>query len=141
MAKINKLFWLFLLVFSIVTISGCNTDQSKNEDKIADKTNSGINAELLKEQNDLYEKVCQDFSDVNNKVVELNSKIRSMTGKLTEDQNKAIDEIEDKRNSIYTRMHGLKNVSSADWENFKITLEKDIEGVKTQVDEIIRGIK
>lgn len=141
MAKINKLFWLFLLVFSIVTITGCSTDQSKNEDKNADKTNSGINAELLKEQNDLYEKVCRDFSDVNKKVVELNSKIRSMSGKLTEDQNKAIDEIEDKRNSIYTRMHGLKNVSSADWENFKITLEKDIEGVKTQVDEVISGIK
>ncbi len=138
MIKINKFLWVSVLSFSIFILAGCGTDKS---DKNVDKTKSEVNTELLQEQNDLYEKVCQDFSTINQKVVELNNKMRSMNGKLSDTQNKAIDEIEEKRNSIYSRMHGLKNVTTADWENFKTTLGKDIDDVNSQIDEILNGLK
>ena len=140
MFKIKKFLWLFLLSFSIVLFVGCSSDQPNKENKSADQTKSGVNTELLKEQNDLYEKVCGDFSAINQKVIELNDKIHSMKGKLTDDQNKAIDEVEVKRASINTRMHGLKNVSPQEWGNFKTVLVDDIDDVKTQIDEIINGI-
>ena len=140
MVKISKYFWLFLLSFSISIFTSCSSDHSKGEEKNADSTKSGINTELLQEQNDLYEKVCQDFSDINKKVVELNDKIHSMKGKLSEAQNATIDEIEQKRSSIHTSMGGLKKVSPADWESFKTKLENDINDVKTQIDEILSTI-
>jgi peptidoglycan hydrolase CwlO-like protein len=140
MIKIKKIYSLFFLSFCIIVYTGCNSSSSNEDDIDAKKSKSEINAELLQEQNDLYEKVCEDFTEINKKVIELNDKIHSMEGKLTEAQNSAIDEIEEKRASVNTRIRGLKKVSSADWENFKITLEKDIVDVKTQIDEIISTI-
>ncbi len=137
MFKISKILWVFLLIFSIIMLTGCNTEQSKNEDN----PKSEINAELLKEQNDLYEKVCKDFTEINQKVIELNNKIHSAKEKLSDEQNRAIDEIEKKRASVNDQMHGLKNVPESEWENFKITLEKNIVDVKTQINEVIEGIK
>lgn len=139
MIKIKKFSWLFFLSFSILFFTGCNT-RSSNDDENAKKLKSEINAELLQEQNEVYEKVCVDFTEINQKVIELNNKIHSMEGKLTEVQNNAIDEIEKKRTSVNTRMHGLKKVSSADWENFRTTLEEDIVDVKAQLDEVISSI-
>jgi predicted nucleic acid-binding Zn-ribbon protein len=140
MIKIKKIYSLFFLSFCIIVYTGCNSSSSNEDDIDAKKSKSEINAELLQEQNDLYEKVCEDFTEINKKVIELNDKIHSMEGKLTEAQNSAIDEIEEKRASVNTRMRGLKKVSSADWENFKTTLEKDIVDVKAQIDEIISTI-
>ena len=140
MVKISKFFWLFLLSFSFLLFTGCSAESSKDEGKNVDSTKSEINTELLQEQNDLYEKVCQDFSDINKKVVELNDKIHSMKGKLTDAQNKSIDEIEKKRASIHTSMGGLKKVSAADWETFKTNLENDISDVKVEIDEILNSI-
>jgi hypothetical protein len=128
---------VFLLSFSILVLAGCNSDQTKNEDN----ANAEINTALLKEQNDLYEKVCKDFSEINQKVIELNDKIHSAKEKLSVGQNEAIDEIEKKRASVNTRMRGLKKVPSTEWENFRTILEKDIVDMKTQIDEVISGIK
>ena len=135
MFKINFFKWFLLLSFGMILITGCNTEQSKTEDK-----SPAINAEFLKEQNELYEKVCQDFSTINQKVIELNNKIHSMKGKLTDEQNKALDSLDVNRNSVYNRMHSLKKVSQGDWEDFKTTLGKDIDNVKTQIDDIISTI-
>ena len=107
----KKSLWLSLLSFSIVIFAGCSADKTDNN---VDNSKSAVNTELLKEQNDLYENVCQDFSDINQEVIKLNDKMRSMNGKLTEDQNKAIDEIEEMRASINARMRGLKKVSPAE---------------------------
>lgn len=139
MFNLNKILWLFLLAFTMVTLTNCGTGQSKKS--VEDEKAKAEANQLLKEQNELYEKACHDLTAINEKVIELNDKIHSMKGKLTEDQNKSIDEIESKRASINTRMKGIKNVPQADWENFKTTLEKDIEDMKTLIDEVISGIK
>lgn len=141
MVKNSNYLWSFLLSFSILIFAGCNSDQTKNDDKNTDSINTEINTKLLQEQNDLYEKVCKDFSDINKLVLDLNDKIHTKTEKLTEAQNNAIDEIEQKRSSINTRMHELKKVSPAEWENFKLTLEEDIVDVKAQISEVISTIK
>ena len=97
--------------------------------------------QLLTEQNELYEIACRDFSDINQKVVELNRKITSMTGKLTEEQNAAIDDIEAKRSSISSRMKTVKTIPQAEWEDFKSTLEQDIVDTRTKLDELLGSIK
>jgi len=139
MFKKKKILWLFVLVFSMITLTDCGTGQS-NKEESNDKVNSEVNA-LLKEQNELYAKACEELSNINQKVIELNDKIHSMKGKLTDAQNKAIDEIIEKRTSINARMRQVKNVSGNDWENFKTTLEKDIDDMKIQIDEVLASIK
>lgn len=64
-----------------------------------------------------------------------------MKGKLTEDQNKTIDEIETMRASINTRMKGVRNVSRDNRGNFKTTLVKDINNMKNQIEEVLNSIK
>jgi len=64
-----------------------------------------------------------------------------MTGKLTEEQNAAIDEIEAKRTSISARMKTVKTIPQADWENFKSTLEQDIIDTGAKLDELLSSIK
>ena len=138
MRKMNRVLCSLLLAFSIIVSSGCGT-QSKKAEEAAKKE---LSDQLLKEQNDLYAKACQDLTGINQKVIELNDKIHSMKEKkLTEIQNKSIDEFEEKRASINTRMRGLKNVTPEDWEDFKTKLENDIDEAKVQIDEILSSIK
>ncbi|HPF51528.1 MAG TPA: hypothetical protein PK335_08125 [Draconibacterium sp.] len=139
MFKLNKLVCVFLLAFAMVTLSNCGANQPKNEIKAEQPSPEAV--QLLTDQNALYEVVCRDFSDINQKVMELNSKIRSMTGKLTEEQNAAIDEIEAKRTSISTRMKTVKTIPQADWENFKSTLEQDISDTQAKLDKLLSSIK
>lgn len=138
MLKMTSKISLFLLAISLVFMTNCGTDQSKNANN---DQPSPEEIQLLTDQNELYEVVCRDFSDINQKVMELNSKIRSMTGKLTEEQNAAIDEIEEKRSSISSRMKTVKSVSQADWENFKATLQQDISDTNSKIDELLSSIK
>ena len=138
MRKMNRVLCLLLLAFGILVFSGCGT-QSKKTEEAAKKE---LSDQLLKEQNDLYAKACQDLSVINQKVIELNDKIHSMKEKkLTEVQNKSIDDFEEKRASINTRMHGLKNVAPEEWGDFKTKLENDIDDAKGQIDEILDSIK
>ena len=139
MSNLNKILGVFLLAFIMVTMTNCGTDQSKKDN--TDKQPSPEAIQLLTEQNELYELACRDFSDINQKVVELNRKITSMTGKLTEEQNAAIDDIEANRSSISSRMKTVKTIPQADWENFKSTLEKDIINTRAKLDELLSSIK
>lgn len=139
MFKLNKLVCAFLIAFAMVTLTNCGTNQSKNETNVEQPSPEAL--QLLTDQNELYEQVCRDFSDINQKVMELNRKIRTMTGKLTEAQNAAIDEIEAKRTSISTRMKTVKTIPEADWESFKSTLEQDISDTKTKLDDLLSTIK
>ena len=84
MIKTKNFYRLFFLIVSIIFYAGCSSNTSKEEDENAKNSKSEINAELLKEQNDLYEKVCVDFTEINKKVIELNDKIHSKKEKLTE---------------------------------------------------------
>ena len=99
-----------------------------------------ISAEFKQEQSDLLAKANQELSSINQKIRELNDKIKENGGKLTDAQNEAIDEFEEKRASVNKCMHQIKNISPEGWEDFKTTFEKDLEEVKTQIDAILEGV-
>ena len=85
-------------------------------------------------------KANQELSSINQKIRELNDKIKEKGGKLTDAQNEAIDEFEEKRASVNKCMHQIKNISPQGWDDFKTTFEKDLEEVKNQIDEILEGL-
>jgi uncharacterized protein YoxC len=130
-SRIN--FCLFLSVFFLVVLSGCGSGQQKS----TEETQPEISAEFKQEQSELLAKANQELSSINQKIRELNDKIKAKGGKLTDAQNEAIDEFEEKRASVNKCMHQIKNISQEGWEDFKSTFEKDLEEVKTSIDEIL----
>ncbi len=126
-------FCLFLSVFFLVVFSGCGSGQKKSSDEKPPE----ISAEFKQEQSELLAKANQELSSINQKIRELNDKIKEKGGKLTDEQNEAIDEFEEKRASVNKCMHQIKNISQDGWEEFKSTFEKDLEDVKTSIDEIL----
>ena len=144
MFKMSKFLWLFLIGCSIFVIPGCGTGQQKSEDKNAGEPKSEIAAELLKEHNDLLAKANQEVHNINQKLIVLNDKIHAYHekgGKLTDAQNKEIDEIEKIRATINPRIHQINNVTQEQWDNFKTTFEKDIEEVKSRIDVLLNELK
>lgn len=144
MFKVSKFLWLFIIACSIFINSGCGTGQKKSEDINASEPKSEISTQLLKEHNDLITKVNQEIHNINEKLIELNNKIHAYNArgsKLTETQNKEIDEIEKIRATINPRIHEINNVSQEQWETFKTTVEKDIEDVKTKIDVLLNEFK
>jgi chromosome segregation ATPase len=144
MYKMSKFLWLFLIACSIFINSGCGTGQKKSEDKNAVEPKSEIATQLLKEHNDLITKANQEIHNINQKLIELNDKIKAHNAKgrkLTEAQNKEIDEIEKIRATINPRVHEINNVSQEQWETFKTKLEKDLEDVKTRIDVLSNELK
>jgi len=139
MYKLKQILRVLLIAFIISTLTNCGANKSKKDNNTDQPSPEAI--QLLTEQNELYEIACRDFSDINQKVVELNRKITSMTGKLTEEQNAAIDDIEAKRSSISSRMKTVKTIPQAEWEDFKSTLEQDIVDTRTKLDELLGSIK
>ena len=141
MFKMSKFLWLFLIGCSIFVFSGCGTGLQKSEDNNADELKSEIISEQLqKEHSELITKANQELAIINQKIRDLNDKIHTKGGKLTETQNKAIDEIEEKRASVNKRMHEIKNVPQEEWDNFKTTFEKDIDEVKTKIDGVLNEL-
>jgi TolA-binding protein len=128
-------FYLFLSVFFLVVITGCGSGQQKGES--TGEPESEISAEIQKEKSELLAKANAELSEINQKIRTLNDKIQKKGGKLTDAQNEALDEFEEKRGSVNKCMHQIKNISSEGWKDFKTTFEKDLEEVKTQIDEIL----
>ncbi len=137
MSQLRKITGLLIISFSFLIFTGCSTNQQKKEDKDAGIRNTEMNNELIKEHNDLLNKANQDLAYINTKIGELNDKIHTKGGKLTEAQNKALDEFELKRSSVNKRIHEIKDVPQENWEDFKGTFEKDISEVKNKIDSII----
>lgn len=140
MKKFKNHFYLLLTGFFLVVFTGCGSGQQKNDEKSAGEPEAEISAEIQKEKSELLAKANADLSEINQKIRELNDKIKEKGGKLTEEQNEAIDEFEEKRASVNKCMHQIKNISQDGWEDFKTTFEKDLEEVKTSIDEILEGI-
>jgi peptidoglycan hydrolase CwlO-like protein len=140
MFALMKNFSILLVAVSMVVFSGCGTGQKKNANGTQDKVKSEVSTEFLQEQNELLAKANQELSGINKKILELNDKIKDKGGKLTDAQNEAIDEFEEKRASVNKCMHQIKNISPEGWKDFKSTFEKDLEEVKSMIDEILEGI-
>lgn len=141
MFKMNMFLRLFFIVCSIFVFSGCEKGVQKSEEKNAGELKSEIVSEQLqKEHSELITKANQELAIINQKIRDLNDKIHAKGGKLTETQNKSIDEIEEKRSSVNKRMHEIKNVPQEEWDNFKTTFEKDIDEVKTMIDGVLNEL-
>lgn len=133
----NKLSGLMLIVFCTFFFFGCETNSQKSEDKNAAEKANVISEELHQEQCNLLSKANEELAGINQKVRSLNDKIRDKGGKFTDAQNKALDDFEAKQASINKRMHDIKNIRQADWENFKTTFDKDLEEINTTIDNIL----
>lgn len=137
MFKMSKFLWLFLIGFSIIAFSRCGSGQQKSEDKNASEPKSEISSEIQKEHNELSGKAVQEIHNINEKLTNLNDKIHTYHekgGKLTEAQNKEIDEIEKIRATLNPRIHEINKISQEQWVSFKTTFEKDLDAVKTRID-------
>ncbi|MBW6534877.1 MAG: hypothetical protein K0B11_07710 [Mariniphaga sp.] len=136
MSTLKKSFGILLSGLLLVVLSGCGTGQKKSAEEIQLE----ISAEFKQEQSELLAKANQELSGINQKIRELNDKIKEKGGKLTDAQNEAIDEFEEKRASVNKCMHQIKNISPEGWDDFKTTFEKDLEEVKSSIDEILAGL-
>lgn len=139
MLTLKKTLGILFSCLLLVVFSGCGTGQKKS----AGETNEvppEVTAAFKQEQIDLLAKANEELSVINQKIMELNDKIHEKGGKLTDAQNQAIDEFEVKRANVNKCMHQIKNISPEGWEDFKTTFEKDLEEVKSQIDEILEGL-
>lgn len=132
----NMLLGMILIGSSVFIFSGCGSNSQKSEDKNAATTVNAINEELHQAQCDLLTKANEELASINQKVRALNDKIHEKGGKFSDAQNTALDDFEAKQASINKRMHQIKNIKQEDWENFKSTLEKDLEEINTTIDNI-----
>jgi uncharacterized protein YoxC len=138
--KTKSIFtWLMFFLLTISITTSCVLNSQKNEGKNS-TTKNVISEELHQEHCDLLAKANKELADINQKVRELNEKIHEKGGKLTDEQNKALDDFEAKQISINRRVHEIKNVKQENWENFKITFEKDLEEIKNAIDNILSGM-
>jgi len=132
----NRFFGLFLFGLCVFIFMGCGSQQ-KGDDKNAAATENVISEELHQAHCDLLAKANEELAGINQKVRTLNDKIREKSSKLTDAQNAALDDFQAKQTSINQRMHEIKNVKQEDWEVFKTTFEKDLEEIKTDIDQIL----
>jgi hypothetical protein len=130
----NKLLWIILIGFCGIIFWGCGTGSKKTEEKSA--TENVISEELHQAHCDLLAKANEELAGINQKVRDLNDKIRTKGSKLTDAQNSALDDFEARQASINKRMHQIKNVKQEEWDEFKTTLEKDLEEIQTLIDNI-----
>jgi DNA anti-recombination protein RmuC len=131
----NKSLWLVLIGLSVFIFIACESNSQKDKTTVIPE--NVISQELHQAHCDLLAKANIKLAEINQKVRELNDKIRKSDKKLSEAQNTTLDEIEEKQISINKRMHEIKNVKQEDWENFKTTFEKDLDEVKTKIDNIL----
>ena len=133
MFSFKRFVSLFLMGCLIIAISGCGNAEEKK--KAAAEVQAAVEA-LNKAHSDLLAKANEEISAINKRVMDLNDKMKTTEKKLTEAQNKEIDDIEKLRASVNQRMHEIKNITGADWETFKATFEKDIVDLKARLDTI-----
>lgn len=133
----NNFLRLLLVGLIVFLFSGCGSDSQNSDNKNVVETENIISEELHQAQCDLLAKANEEFAKINGKVRDLNDKIRNKGSKLTDAQNAALDDFEAKQASLNKRMHEIKNIREADWDNFKTTFEKDLEEIHSVIDNIV----
>jgi len=132
MLKTNK--FLALLLMSLFVFSGCNTGQKKQQES---KNQSETSAEFQQKKEELQQKANKELADINEKVKELNNKIKDEGTQLTDSQNKAIKNLQEKRQQVNQKLHKIQSVTEEEWDDFKKGLEKDLEETKKIIDDIL----
>ncbi len=128
---------VLLLGLCLLFFTGCgfNQQNKKEADPVAQDTEAV--AQFQQEQKDLLAKANTELAELNKKIMTLNDKLRGKAGKLTDAQNKQLDDCEAKRASINQRMHQIKNVSMNDWPAFKASFETDLADVCAGIDKVL----
>ncbi len=106
----NKLLWMILTGFCVFIFSGCGTNTQKSGAKNEAPQENVISEELHQAHCDLLSKANEELIGINQKVRDLNEKIRTKGSKLTDAQNAALDDFQKKQVSINKRMHEIKNI-------------------------------
>lgn len=136
MFKSANFIVMLLLGLFILSFSGCGNKQQKEKEEDANAISTEAMAEFQMEKKVLLEKANMELSAINKKILACNDKIKH-GAKLTDAQNKALDDFEEKRASINKRIHELKNVSYENWTTFKATFETDLESVSSDIERIL----
>lgn len=131
----NKFIWMILVGFSLFIFTSCQSTSQK--ETVAPE--NVVSEELHQAQCDLLAEANETLAGINQKVRDLNDKIKAKEGKLTDAQNAALDDFEAKQTSINKRMHEIKTIKEADWENFKASFEKDLQDVQTSIEDILKS--
>ena|SRR5690554_5299883 len=129
---------LVLLISSVLALfSGCGLMQQKEETQKSDAINSEAVAQIQIEKKALLEKANAELAAINKKIMACNDKMNARKVKLTDAQNKALDEFENQRASINQRIHEIKNVKFEDWNDFKNKFESDLSEASSNLDKIM----
>lgn len=132
----KKLIWIFIAGMCIVVFSACNSNSQKKSDQQSNAVENTISEELHQAQCDLLAKANEELANINQKVRDLNDKIKKGQA-LTDAQNTALDEFEAQQASINKRMHEIKTIKQEDWDNFKTTFENDMKGINATIDKLL----
>ena len=125
-----------LLILSIFLFSACNTGQQKQKDE-GTESKEEVSAELTKKHNELKELAGDELSLINEKILELNSKIEEQEGGLTDKQNELLDQIQEKRMSVNERLNKIENVTEEEWDAFQKSFETDLKEIQSKLDEVL----
>lgn len=136
MLKLSNISGMLLLGFCMLLFTGCGEKQQKNNDTASETISAEAMAEFQNEKKELLAKANAQLSEINQKILACNDKIKAGT-KLTDAQNKALDEFEAKRATVNKRIHEIKNVSYENWGNFKASFESDLEEVGSDIEKIL----
>ncbi len=136
----KMLLKVILIGFCMFIYAGCGSNSQKSGVNNEAAKENVISQELHQAHCDLLSKANEELAGINQKVRDLNDKIRARTEKLTDAQNKSLDDLVAMQTSINKRMKEIKNVKQEDWENFKTTFEKDLEEIKTLIDNISKEL-
>ena len=126
---------LFIFIMSALAIVGCNSAQKQNED--TKDSEYEISAEMVEKQNELKQLASDEFSSINDKVRELNSRLEEEGAELSEHQKELLDEIQEMRVDANSRLNEVENVSEEEWEDFKASFENELESIQTKLDEVL----
>lgn len=139
MFTIKRYLKIFFVCTAVLIVSGCDAGQKKSR-KEAERIEAEVHAEFLKEQLDVCSAANQELAKINDKIRELNDRLHNEKIKLTDAQNEAIDEFEEKRAVLNRNLREIKNVSQEEWSTFKVAFENDLSEVKSKIDEILSAL-
>lgn len=136
MSKISKILAAVFISISAFTFSACNSGQ-QNKDNGSESSEETISAKFMEMQNDLKSMVSAEFSDINDKVRELNALIEEKGEGLSDEQKEMLDEIQEKRVEVNNRLKEIENTSEEEWEGFRESFEEDLADIKSKLDTVL----
>src|SRR5690554_355063 len=131
---------LVCLSLMFLFFTECNLFRKKENASEPDVKDAEAEMIFQQEKSELLSKANAELSAINKRILACNDKIKEGL-KLTEAQNKALDEFEAKRASINKRIHEIKNVQLSEWESFKTEFETDLRNASADIERIQAELK